>query len=517
MKRFVPLILAVGLVLGSVGGASSVEFKVKGEWDHYFNFGEASMFKKPYDSRNSEDRELVDVFVPDSRIRMQLDAAVSENLSGTLQFEIGYIWGQSGGGAAGERSAPVRMRQAYIDWLVPGTELRTRMGIQNVALPNVAGGSAVLDEDVAAIAASYKFNDHVSISALWLRPYNDNYIRDEHGGRNADNAFDNLDLAMLAVPLSFDGFSLTPWGMFGMMGKNAARFQLSTGGIPFAADDIQSGLFPVDLAMVEYGDNDPRLRFNRTYAAMFWVGIPITIDAFDPFNFAFDFNYGYMSGFGRYDDPRVEGRRNDSRREGFVVKALAEYKTDWGVPGIFGWYGSGDSGNLRNGSGRMPHLVPAGNFTSFGQDGNFSDMDYSNLAVGERINKGFSGTWAVGAQVRDMSFLEDLSHTLRVAYWRGTNDPAMAKSLRDIFVDDPDESIRGRGIAWSRHPGSLYLTRNDYMVEFNLDTTYQIYENLEACVELGYIVNGMDKSTWKWSGNQKGDAWKATLNFRYSF
>jgi hypothetical protein len=36
-------------------------------------------------------------------------------------------------------------------------------------------------------------------------------------------------------------------------------------------------------------------------------------------------------------------------------------------------------------------------------------------------------------------------------------------------------------------------------------------------VELGYIVNGTDKKTWKWSGNQKEDAWKAAINFRMNF
>ena len=50
----------------------------------------------------------------------------------------------------------------------------------------------------------------------------------------------------------------------------------------------------------------------------------------------------------------------------------------------------------------------------------------------------------------------------------------------------------------------------------------QIYENLEANLELGYIINMMDKDTWdksyvsdrNWS---KQDAWKAQLIFAYSF
>ena len=43
------------------------------------------------------------------------------------------------------------------------------MGIQGMALPNTAGGSAILDADVAGIAANYKINDNIGITALWAR------------------------------------------------------------------------------------------------------------------------------------------------------------------------------------------------------------------------------------------------------------------------------------------------------------------------------------------------------------
>ena len=38
--------------------------------------------------------------------------------------------------------------------MVPQTDLKLRMGLQAVALPNVAGGSAVMDGDVAAVVAN---------------------------------------------------------------------------------------------------------------------------------------------------------------------------------------------------------------------------------------------------------------------------------------------------------------------------------------------------------------------------
>ncbi|MDR2696748.1 MAG: outer membrane homotrimeric porin [Deltaproteobacteria bacterium] len=519
MQRVLSLILAAGLVLGSGLDAAAVDFTVKGEWDFFFNAGETSMYKKPHATRQTG--QSADIFDPLSRIRLQIEAAASEHLSGTLLFELGqYSWGRAGsddnppGAALGERSVSARVKRAYLDWRAPGTELHFRMGLQGIELPNAAGGPAVLeeDEDVTAVAASFKINDHAGITAIWMRPYNDNFVRGDLGSRNAGGAFDNLDLGALALPLTFDGFSVTPWAMFGVMGKNALRalFAKELGG---SSDFVKRGLFPVDISQ----DRAAISRFARAWSAMFWAGIPIKISAFEPFNFELDANYGYISGFGGYDDARAinadgNPRRNDSRREGFVLKALAEYKTDWGTPGVFGWYGSGDSGNTRNGSGRMPYLAPAGTFSSFGLGGQYGEP--GSLQIAERADTGYSGTWAIGAQVSYLSFLDDLSHTVRIVYWRGANDPAMAAALRDPLSNGRSYA----NTAWNQQPGgALYLTTNDYLVEFNLDSTYKIYENFEACVELGYIINGVDKSTWKWSGNQKADAWKLALNLRYTF
>ena len=110
-----------------------------------------------------------------------------------------------------------------------------------------------------------------------------------------------------------------------------------------------------------------------------------------------------------------------------------------------------------------------------------------------------------------MSFIEDLSHTFRVAYWGGTNRPTMAKYMDSAYAWSD---------GWGNNTGP-YLTTNDGMLEFNLVNSYQIYENLEMNLELDYVANFMDNSTWKKANNggsfDKQDMWKAQVVFAYSF
>ena len=183
---------------------------------------------------------------------------------------------------------------------------------------------------------------------------------------------------------------------------------------------------------------------------------------------------------------------------------MIEYKLDWGTPGIFGWYASGDDGNVKNGSERMPTLSGCANFMSFHGDAiGWGDPRLYDKALT------YAGTWGIGLRLHDMSFITDLKHSFRVAWWGGTNSPSMAKYVEHSYGWD-NQTAEGP-----------YLTTTDGLLEFNLVNTYQIYENLEASLELSYIANFVDDSTWKRSyrddSYSKQDAWKAQLIFAYLF
>ncbi|MBO4336261.1 MAG: outer membrane homotrimeric porin, partial [Desulfovibrio sp.] len=358
-KQCMVALLAAGMLFGATTGAQAVDFKASGQWLVGFGLGNAQLTSN--DQRN-------DLFTAAQRFRTQLDAVASENLSGTLFFEIGtQEWGNNrngkGGALGADGDSVVKVKNAYIDWIVPQTDLKLRMGLQAFTLPNFAGGSAIMDADVAAVSANYKFNDNVGLTAFWMRPINDNFFGSAKENRIDARYLDNIDFFGLSVPLTFDGVEITPWAMYGMIGRNALDDNNGwPGGYSAKDGDLQHTLFAVVPGIrglySNFGDK------GRGYADAWFFGLPINVTALDPINIEFDFNYGYVSGIGNtnvtnYRNWERFGANNstvraDTRREGWLVKALVEYKMDWGVPGIFGWYSSGDDGDMKNGSERLP-------------------------------------------------------------------------------------------------------------------------------------------------------------------
>jgi hypothetical protein len=130
-------------------------------------------------------------------------------------------------------------------------------------------------------------------------------------------------------------------------------------------------------------------------------------------------------------------------------------------------------------------------------------------------------------RIRDMSFLEDLKHTIRVNFMGGTNSPTMAKYIlgkkSKVGFDNAKRSAYDGD--FFNTGNNLYLTTQDYLVEVNLDSTYKIYENLEMLVELGYMHLWLDQSRGVWGAsrahNVRGvsttDALQASVTFFYSF
>ena len=503
MKKLMTLALAAAMMLGAATGANAIDFKAKGQWIMSFDYGMHGNFGESKAKNNSGFGKHEDEFEARQRVRLQLDAVASEALSGTVFFEMGdQIWGQdSTGGALGADGKVVELKRAYIDWMVPQTDLKVRMGIQGIALPSfTTNASQIMDDDVAAISLNYQFNENVGLTAFWARPYNDNagYKSSDGGPTKWDNYMDNMDMFAVLLPLTFDGVKVTPWVMYAAMGPgmfdNFAKEPGNAWGR--ASAGMQSGFKGTD--------------WNDSYGNAFWAGVTGEVTYWDPFRIAWDVNYGSAS----YEDQKMN-------REGWLASLLLEYKLDWGTPGLYGWYGSGDDSNPRNGSERMPVVSANGNngFSNFAFNGN------PYIARESVLGTNMTGTWGIGARLKDVSFLEDLKHTLRVNFMGGTNAPKMAKYIRDYgnpYAKHGVSDVARYATAYD----PMYLTTDDNALEIGLTNTYKMYDNFTVMLDASYVALWLEDSRSVWGKNPgRGalggdgvyDAWNVNLSFVYSF
>ena len=506
MKKLMTLALAAAMMLGAATGANAIDFKAKGQWIMDFNYGMHGNFGDSKAATNSgfkRNGNQEDEFEAMQRVRLQLDAVASEALSGTVFFEIGdQFWGKGNdGGALGADGQVVELKRAYIDWMVPQTDLKVRMGIQGLALPAfTTNASQIFDDDVAAVSLNYQFNENVGLTAFWARPYNDNngYKSSDTSKGQWTNYMDNMDMFAVLLPLSFDGVKVTPWVMYAAMGPGMFENDLAK------HDKIVKGLGRAQKGLVSGFTGFDK---NDTYGNAFWAGVTGEVTMWDPFRIAWDVNYGSAS----YEDEKMN-------REGWLASLLLEYKLDWATPGIYGWYGSGDDSNPRNGSERMPVVSANGNnqFSNFAFNGN------PYIAREGVLGSTMVGTWGIGARLKDVSFLEDLKHTLRVNFMGGTNAPKMAKYVGQDLGKRGVYDVNGRANAYD----PMYLTTDDYALEIGLTNTYKMYDNFTVMLDAAYVALWLDDSTSTWGknpgrsalgGDGVYDAWNVNLSFVYSF
>lgn len=155
---------------------------------------------------------------------------------------------------------------------------------------------------------------------------------------------------------------------------------------------------------------------------------------------------------------------------------------------------------------RLPSLRANGMFSSVIGD----DVHYGGSLQDQKMT--YAGTWGLGLQVADVSFMEDLKHTFRVLYWGGTNSPSMVKYATTRTDWNYTNDYEG-----------IYLTTNDGLLEFNINSVYQVYDNFSIGLWLGYIANLMDSGTWQdghaYLGDSysKQDIWNVDLTFAYTF
>ncbi|MBO5490757.1 MAG: hypothetical protein J5960_04940, partial [Desulfovibrio sp.] len=144
------------------------------------------------------------------------------------------------------------------------------------------------------------------------------------------------------------------------------------------------------------------------------------------------------------------------------------------------------------------------------------------------LSKDMTGTWGIGARLKDMSFLEDLKHTFRINFIGGTNSTTMTRYLGKN-ADFANYGANG----WYRNGANgngalgmppLYMTTNDYAMEFGLTNTYKMYENFTVMLDMAYLATWMDHSKKVWGNTMFNgdddtvkDPWNVNVSFVYEF
>ena len=507
MKKLVTLLLAAGMVFSAANGASAVEMKVSGQWLASFTFSD-NMYGKNAAAEDKYRDPVLDgskgSFKAAQRIRINFDLAAGEYLSGRVQLQAAdvdggntYDWGTNGVGGAGSK---VTARLAYLDWMIPTTDVLVRMGRQTMAMPSYTFASPVFDSVIDGVMVNAPINDMVGVTVGWLRPGATlNKWDSEYTPHSS------IDLAYLSVDVAADGFKVTPWGMIGFAGSNAAK------GITWNVEDNDvvrpdSSYFGAGGTVVDMedrgafdGDGKPYLldadgnrvaaKYVDSRTLLYWVGIGGELTIFDPFKFTADFIYS-----GNDADGYAE-------RDGWYAALGAEMKTSFATPFVKGWYASGDDADSR-GSNRMLTLNDGGAF-----DASSIYFDANGLLSPTIDRCDPSGTWGVQAGVKNVSFIEDLTHALSVTYFQGTNntDRLTTTDLRYRTGDPLDVN---------------YMTTADSAWSIDFLSSYKLYQNLTANLLLSYLITDFDESIRPYGADGKvkfDNAFRGTMNFTYAF
>ncbi len=364
MKRFALAALVAVFLFGSVNTASAMDDKAvwaQGFINVYFQWLNNSDFQK---------KDGEDDFIAAQRTRMYVDYMSGENLTGVVRFEIDQRWGGTGA-TPGADGILVEVKNSFIKWTVPDTDLVMTMGIQGLALPSATYGQPVFNNDVAAVVASNKFSDMFSATLFWSR-LGDSQASDTATSSSADE----YDAFGLILPIAFDGGTFTPWGVYTTQGKDSAGTTKESNGQ--------------------------------------WIGAALKVTAFDPISFGLDAMHG-----------KVSTTPDTSDANGWFASADVTYKMDMLTASLVAFTSTGEDSSTADGSEVMP-MISTGNGafapTTFGTYGDWN-MGTSNI-----LTNG-PGAQGIGLKLTNLSSMENLTHEINVFYFKGTSKKEAATAL----------------------------------------------------------------------------------------
>jgi hypothetical protein len=261
MKKHLVMLVAILAIVAITVPAFAVEFKYGGMYRLRWQSNDNLVDGKDRDSGTifSGDRDDNQNYM-DQRFRMYFSFVGSENLQVVTKWEVDTLWGNSfdkftTGGGVGADSINLEMKNAYLDFNVPYTPVRSTLGVQGLTL--LTGW--MIDDDFSAAKFSAKF-DPIRVTIGYIAAQNNDVTTTQE---NIDDVFISLDYAegpwkASLVGLFQDGHntdvstffnprmstgSITQGGGFTFLNPvfglvNSAGIVTAVGGVPVANDNL---------------------------------------------------------------------------------------------------------------------------------------------------------------------------------------------------------------------------------------------------------------------------------------
>ena len=455
-------------MLFSTATAAAIDVKVGGQWQFNYGYASNSSLMKKDETGSHNDK-----FRARQRIRTQIEFIADENLSAMLNLEANMEWGRKsdsvngGGGAIDTDEANFVIKQAYLNWIIPNTQVKTRMGLQGIAMPSALGTNAVLSADVAGISISNQFTPEVGLTVFWARAYDASY--DETDQPKGKNSFDDVDIFGVALPIKTDVIRFAPWALFASIGKDSEFYTVKTNRNFNRAGSTFSN---ADFDGTGYG---------------WWFGGAFELPVLDPFFVKIDAMYG-----------KLDTGESDYEQSGWMVSADMGYKFSWGSVSAIGFYSSGNDDD--DDYGQLPIISNDTAFNLTGAGGGFYGLAGAALRRWDGyLSDSGQGLWGLGFKIADVSFVDNLKHTLLGMWYGGTNK---------------GDSMNNRRTTGAFKSNTTLMT-SDHAWEITLVNEYKVNDNLSFRLDLGYIDLELGNH-WENKDETKGNFFSG-IGVMYSF
>lgn len=421
------LYLAVILLVGVAGYAPAFEAKFSGRAEVTGGYGNDLDF----DKNTKEDRWYFNqIFIP------RLDLTFNDRLSYVGEFQLVHREGDKGapGSSMEINSADFKLRKFYLNWLTRHDSI-VKIGYQYLTLPSFTFGNPLYNSYASAITSSGEINDKLSMELFVSFPL-----------KTDDNLPEGDDSMMIGAILDarYDSFRIKPYlTYFKMRHSGDAVYNWAR-----APDNGNSYVTAGGLAAEVYLGNSTALKVDMVY------------------------------GDGNND------KEHDYESKGSLGAVLLEREGARATPGLFAWYSSGNDWKLQQ-------HEDYGFLPAVGMEGGFAPTRLGFKGGGPAGRDGLLssngvGTAGVGAHIKNISFVENISHVLRAAYIKGTSRGQGAGAPPYVTVPS---LVKPEG-----DPG--VMTNKDYAVEFNFDTVYNASKWLDIILETGYIISGFSNEKY---------------------